>query len=125
MKHSVQSVIEEKSQKKDDLNAAVLRLAKASETDEAVDREALAFKAKQWEEKKVYLETKLSAKYSYKKEQNDAEKERLVLQILKEDRDHAISLYKDEADTVLKEFFLEDVKTARELYRNKIKEFTK
>ena len=63
MKASVQSVIEEKSQKKQDLSDAVMKLAKVSKTDEAIDREALVFKAKQWEEKKIYLESKMHAKY--------------------------------------------------------------
>ena len=116
MKHSVQSVIEQKSQEKHDLDDAVMRLAKASETDKAIDREALVFKAKQWEEKNIYLESKMHAKYSYKKEQNEAEKECIVIQILNEDRDNAIQLYKDEANVTLKAIFLEDVKTTRELY---------
>ena len=70
-----------------------MRLAKASETEEAVDREALAFKAKQWEEKNIYLESKMNAKYLYRKEQNEVEKECIIIQLLKEDRYNAIGMY--------------------------------
>ena len=51
------------------------------------------------------------------------EKQRIVLQLLKEDRDAAIEKYKNETDELLKDIFLEDVKNKNLLYKNKMKEF--
>ena len=125
MKHAVQSLVKEKSQKKANLDEAVLKLANSATAEEQADKEHLQFQKDKWAHKKGYLDSKLEAKYQYKREMAAENKERIVLQVLKEDRDVAVLKYKEESDETLKAIFLEDVHSTNKLYKSKLNDFMK
>ena len=95
MKHAVQRLVKEKSEKKANIDEAVLRLANSAVMEEQVNKEHLMFHKQKWEHNKEYIKSKLEAKYQYRKEVTVENKEGIVLQLLKEDCDTVIQKCKE------------------------------
>ena len=121
-KFNVKDIISSTNQCRSDMSSAIIDLASSAKKG-STSSEEISFKKGMWEDKKQYMDRKLEEKYSYRKSKSRLQNTKMILDILKRDRDDTIIKYKEEEDKDLKMLYKNDYKNFASLYSNKLKQF--
>ena len=121
-KFNVKDFISSTNQCRSDMSSAIIDLASNTKKN-STSSEDISLKRDIWEDKKEYMDKKLQEKYSYRKVKSRLETNKMMLDILKQDRDDTITNYKEEDGEELKRMFKSDYINFARLYFTKLKQF--
>ena len=121
-KFNVKDLISSTNQCQSDMSSTIIDLASSTKKTTASSEE-IAFKKGIWDDKKNYMDKKLEEKQSHRQNKSRLETNKMMLDILKQDRDDAIGKYKEEDDPELKSLFKSDYKNFAALYSKQLKRF--